>query len=393
MPFELTVGRDAILPALEHAARVAAGRTSMPVLRNVLITIFPPNKVTLRATDLEVDLSLTVDVDAKIGQLESVVVEAKRLAEIVKAMPDVPVRLAVEGTQLLVEAGKGKIKLPTIKTEDFPEPMEIKEPSVTLNITKESVIAALDCTSFAVSASVNRFNIAGCLFEVTQKGLQLVATDGHRLSVMATPTKRANGSSALLEGPAAPIVPRTGLSHLTAFCKRHDDIKVELHKNWVRAVANGEVLVTRAIDGSYPDYSVVIPAGNQAHGLQFCRQDLSEALERVKLVTDSDRLVWLSVEDGALSLSCTTSHGECDESIDAEITGGNYSLCINSAYLAEALAKMQSENARLEWSPAKSLPNGKRQYFPTKLTGEGDEGFLHVIMPGHDSEKKPDNPS
>lgn len=342
----ITLPRADLSRVLSATTRVVESRNNIPILSNVMLSV-EGGILTARATDLDIEASASVSaLDCQDG---AITVNAKLLADIAKkASADITMEL--EGTTLHVRSGRSRYKLATLPAGDFPS-----FSAGTFDAEFEIDLAALVApVQFAISTEETRYYLNGVSLHNPGSSLVAVATDGHRLS--------RHVSETVGDIPAV-ILPRK----LVAILPR-GVVRVSLSSTKVRVATPDGVLVSKLIDGSFPDYQRVIPTANP-HRMTADRDTLLAAVDRVSVVNDEKgRAVKLDIASGGLVLSVPE---KASEEVEVEFSGEPLAVGLNAQYLADVLRSFTPGAMTFELADAGS---------PVRIRGEA-EGRDAVIMP------------
>jgi DNA polymerase-3 subunit beta len=364
---EIKAKRGDLLATLYWTQNIVERRNTIPILANVLIAA-QKNEIYMTATDLEV--GVRGNVEGEIKKEGTVTVNAKKLYEIIREVPDEQVQLKrLENEWVEIRSGKSVFKIVGMDAREFPQFPEFdgKQLSSTPSATIRGMI---ERTIFSVSTDETRYSLNGVFIEQGEAGrVRMVATDGHRLSF----DERELGSLGLSKGV---ILPRKGLAELRKLLENNDDgvVSIGFRENMALASKDKVDLFMRLIDGDFPDYTKVIPKGNP-NLAKMEHNELLQALRRVSIMS-SDRYkgIRMDFSAGKIALSANNPDlGEAVEEIDAEYKGKPISVGFNARYLLDVLAVLNGEgDIDIEL---------KDELSPSIIRKNGDEGFLYVLMP------------
>jgi DNA polymerase-3 subunit beta len=364
---EFKAKRDSLLATLYWTQSIVERRNTMPILGNVLVEA-QKGSIRITATDLEV--GVRGEVESDIGKEGTVTVNAKKLYEIVREIPNQQVQLKrLENDWVEVRSGKTVFKIVGMEAKEFPQ--FPKFDGKALSTTPASTIhEMIERTIFSVSTDETRYSLNGVFVEQGEGGkLRMVATDGHRLAF----EERSVGSLGLSKGV---ILPRKGLSELKKLLESGDDGVVSLgFKDNMALVTKEKIeLFMRLIDGDFPDYTKVIPQGNP-NIAKLEHDELLQALRRVSILS-SERYKGVKMEfsDGKVSISANNPDlGEATEEIEAEYKGKSLSIGFNARYLLDVLGVLTGEGEiSIEL---------KDELSPSIIRKIGLESYLYVLMP------------
>lgn len=368
---KFSIERADLVKAVSQAQSVVERRNTIPILANVLIEATPEG-VSFRATDLDTEV-----VDRSVAQIErpgATTVSASMLNDIARKLPDGSlVQLSLDGAtdRLTVQAGRSNFSLATLPHEDFPV-MSSSEYSANFTAPADVLRRLFDKSKFAISNEETRYYLNGVYMHVAQSEdgpcLRCVATDGHRL---------ARIDAALPEGAAdmpGVIVPRKTVGELRKLLDDDEaQIAVSVSETKVRFATPSITLTSKVIDGTFPDYSRVIPSGN-TRKLEVDAGDFAKAVDRVATVSsERSRAVKLALDEDRLVLSVNAPDaGAADEELPVNYGDESLEIGFNAKYLHEIASQIERENAVF-------LFNGSGD---AALIREGsDTSAVYVVMP------------
>lgn len=360
-----SVQREALLRPLQQVVGVVERRQTLPVLANVLIRAEGEN-ASFTATDLEVELSSRIAVD--LVQPGEITVPARKLFDIVRALPDgSKIDLKLDGERIKLSSGRSRYTLATLPASEFPvtESGDIQE---RIDIHQGAFKKLLERSAFAMALQDVRYYLNGLLVEVRTNGLRTVATDGHRLALAET------AGIADSDIRRQVIVPRKGILELQRLLEVGDaPLELAFSKNHVRARLSDSLVVSKLIDGRFPDYEAVIPLGADKIIL-VDRDAIRQALSRAAILSNEKyRGVKIEVSPGVLRvIAHNPEQEEAMEEIEAETTVNDLSVGFNVNYLLDALAAVDSEQVRIRFRDGASS---------ALIESPIDDTTRHVVMP------------
>ncbi len=370
---QTTVERAKLLKALSHVQSVVERRNTIPILSNVLMEAEEGGRLRLTATDL--DLQVVESVEAKVETPGATTVSAHTLFEIARKLPDgSEVRLTSEEGKMQVLAGRARFNLQTLPRDDFPMIAEGDLPT-RFKLPSASLIQIIDKTRFAISTEEMRYFLNGIFLHVTsdsQPVLKAVATDGHRLARVTLP--RPEGA----EDMPDVIVPRKCVGELRKLLDEADgDVEVELSASKIRFTfpeeSGGAVLTSKLIDATFPDYSRVIPTGNDKL-LKLDPSSFAQGVDRVATIaTEKTRAVKMALGTDKITLSVTSpENGTAAEEVPGEYGADAFEIGFNARYLLDILAEIDGDVVELHLADAGS---------PTLIRENDKSPALYVLMP------------
>lgn len=365
------IERAALLRSLAHVQSVVGRRNTIPILSNVRVDA---DEAHLRLSATDMDLEVVEAVDAEVAVAGSTTVAAHTLYDVVRKLPEgaqVDFESDGESQKLIIRCGRSRFTLPSLPTTDFPV-MSGDDLPHTFRLPPAALRSLIDRTRFAISTEETRYYLNGIYLHAAQREgvevLRAVATDGHRLASVEVP---------LPEGAAGlpgVIVPRKTVAEIRKLIdEATDDIVTSLSEVKIRFAFDGAVLTSKLIDGTFPDYERVIPAGNDKQ-LDVDCQLFAEAVSRVSAISsEKSRAIKLAMADGALVLSASSpEHGSATEELEVYYEGEALEIGFNSRYLLDIAQQIEGESARLSLADSAS---------PTVLREIGDASAVYVLMP------------
>ena len=357
--------REALLKPLAQVVNVVERRQTLPVLAN-LLTQVSGGQLSLTGTDLEVELVSRVAVDD--AQDGETTLPARKLFDIVRALPDgSKVTLSQSGDKISVQAGRSRFTLSSLPANDFPSVDEV-EATERVSVPETALKELIERTAFAMAQQDVRYYLNGLLFDLADKRLRCVATDGHRLALCETgleetvPTKRQI------------IVPRKGVQELQRLLEGGDRaVVLEMGRNHIRIKRDDVTFTSKLIDGRFPDYEAVIPIGADREVL-IDREALRASLQRAAILSNEKyRGVRLEMSPGLVRINAhNPEQEEAQEEVEADTKVDGLAVGFNVNYLLDALSALRDEQVVLQLRDANS----------SALVREASsERCRHVVMP------------
>ncbi|WP_305095799.1 DNA polymerase III subunit beta [Croceibacterium aestuarii] len=372
-----TIERAKLLRCLSHVQSVVERRNTIPILSNVLIEASKDGLVKIMATDL--DLQVIESLDAVSVESEgAITVSAHLLFDIARKLPDgSQVSFETADNRMTVKAGRSRFQLPTLPRDDFPTIVEGDLPT-SFEIPAKTLAELIDRTRFAISTEETRYYLNGIFLHVSDEAgsagpvLKAAATDGHRLARFTLP--RPEGA----EGMPDVIVPRKAVAELRKLLDESLDgnVEIDLSASKIRFTLGGEggvVLTSKLIDGTFPDYSRVIPTGNDKL-LKLDPKSFYAGVDRVATIaTERTRAVKMGLEPDKVTLSVTSpDNGTAAEEIAADYKSEGFEIGFNANYLKDILGQFDSDTVELHLADAGA---------PTLIRENEKSQALYVLMP------------
>ena len=368
---KVTLERNHLLKSLGHVHRVVERRNTYPILANVLLKA-ADGRLDLRATDL--DIEVTEGVPAMVGTAGTTTVPAHTLYEIVRKLADgAEVRLETTGAeQMLLTSGRSRFNLACLSPDSFPD---LKSGSFThtFSLPAATLRELIERTQFAISNEETRYYLNGIYVHTLEAGgvsiLRAVATDGHRMARAETDSPEG------AKGMPGIIIPKKTVGEVQKLLDGAEgDVSVEISDTKIRFSLDGIVLLSKLIEGTFPDYDRVTPKNNDKV-MNVDRASFATAVDRVSTIASErgGKAVKLAMKDGNLELSVTNpDHGTATEEIAVEFEPESFEIGFNARYLLDIIGQIRSDNAVFAFNDAGS---------PTLVKEDGDAKALYVLMP------------
>ena len=361
-----TIERATLLKGLSHVQSVVERRNTIPILSNVLLEATADGALKMMATDL--DLQINESVAAAVDQPGATTVSAHTLFDIARKLPDgSQVSLTAADGRMTIVAGRARFSLGTLPRDDFPVIAEGELPTQ-FELPAETLKQIIDKTRFAISTEETRYYLNGIFLHVADDVLKAAATDGHRLARVTLP--RPDGA----EGMPDVIVPRKCVGELRKLLDEVDgSVGISLSGTKIRFDLGRAILTSKLIDGTFPDYSRVIPTGNDKI-LKLDPSSFMEGVDRVSTIaTEKTRAVKMALDRDKITLSVTSpENGAAAEEVPGEYTALPFEIGFNSRYLLDILGQIDSDLCEVHLSDAAA---------PTLIRENDGSPALYVLMP------------
>ena len=366
-----TIERATLLKGLSHVQSVVERRNTIPILSNVLIEATSEGRLRLMATDL--DLQIDESVAAAVDQPGATTVSAHTLFDIARKLPEgSQVQLAAADGRMTIVAGRARFSLGTLPRDDFPVIAEGELPTQ-FELPAETLKQIIDKTRFAISTEETRYYLNGIFLHVADGEsanpvLKAAATDGHRLARVTMP--RPEGAEAMPDV----IVPRKCVGELRKLLDEVDgSVGMSLSSTKIRFDLGQAVLTSKLIDGTFPDYSRVIPTGNDKI-LKLDPSSFMEGVDRVSTIaTEKTRAVKMALDRDKITLSVTSpENGTAAEEVPGDYAATPFEIGFNSRYLMDILGQIEGDSVEVHLADAAA---------PTLIRENDKSSALYVLMP------------
>ena len=353
--------KEILLNGIQVVQNVITGKAALPILSNILLEA-QQGSLRLTATDLDVGISCVIPVETT--EIGAITVPAKRFSDIIKELPIENVDIVTKkNNQVNIYTEVCEFKIMGLAREEFPKLPEFKDKEV-IKLDQATLKQMLVLTSFAVSFDETRYILNGILFKINKNNLTLVATDGKRLAIIERKLKHDTEKEINI------IIPIKTIHELNRNLKDEGDISLILGSNQVLFDLGKVVIISRLIEGEFPDYRQVIPAASNFK-MKINRAQFLLATKRGSLLSTPDyQAVKLEVFKNKLVISKSTPDvGESREEVAVEYQGKELSIGFNPNYLIDVLKNLSEENVEFELSDSEK-PGVIRI-----------NGYIYIVLP------------
>ena len=364
-----TIERATLLKALSHVQSVVERRNTIPILSNVLLEASADGGMKLMATDL--DLQIVEVIGAAVDTPGAITVPAHTLFDIARKLSEgSQVQLSAAEGKMLIVAGRARFNLQTLPRDDFPVIAEGELPTK-FELPAETLKQIIDKTRFAISTEETRYYLNGIFLHVSDDPtpvLKAAATDGHRLARVTVP--RPEGA----EGMPDVIIPRKCVGELRKLLDEVDgSVEVSLSPTKIRFGLGSAILTSKLIDGTFPDYSRVIPTANDKL-LKIDPRSFEDGVDRVATIaSEKTRAVKMALERDKITLSVTSpENGTAAEEVSGEYTSLPFEIGFNARYLLDILGQIDGDLVEIHLADAAA---------PTLIRENDKAPALYVLMP------------
>ena len=361
------LARDGLLKPLQAVSGIVERRHTLPILSNVLVEQ-AGGKLSVTATDLEIQISAQSDVAVPEGESQAVTLPARKLQDLLRALPDDSLlNIDAQASKVVVKAGRSRFNLQSMPAGDYPRITPSQDKQQTVQVPQRQLRALLGLVSFAMAQQDIRYYLNGLLLVIDKNSVLAVATDGHRLSY----------ASLALEAEYAHqevILPRKTVLELSKLLADDDTlVTIDILTNQIRFRFGNIELVSKVIDGKFPDYNRVIPTG-YTRSITLDRTVILHTLQRAAILSNEKfRGVRLVLSPGSLKIICTNSEQEeAEEELEIAYAGDPLDVGFNINYLLDVLMNLSAPEVVLSFGDANSSAL-------VTMPERGD--YKYVVMP------------
>ncbi len=366
---QFQISKSAIAKALSSVNGAVEKRNTIPVLLNVKIEA-KNGRLNLTATDM--DIVIVSSAEALISKEGSTTVPAQLFYDIIRKIPDIAdinVESDEDNTSIKISYGKSKFSLPCLDPSEFPILSE-GEMSVNFNIKSSELIKIIDKTRFAIPSDETRYYLNGLFLHSIAVGnnieLRGIATDGHRLALASSI------HSSLTESVPGVIIPKKTINEIRKIVEGNEEATIAFSKAKIRVSAGNSIIISKLIDGEFPEYDRVIPKNNDKL-VKVDRKLIFDAVDRVSTIaTDKNKSIKLILESGKISFQIKSNdNGNASEEIEVDFGGDLIETGFNSRYFLEIIGQIDKEKLNIFFKDGTS---------PALIKTDDNDG-LYVIMP------------
>ena len=362
---KISANRDDLLKPLQQIVSIVERRQTLPILANVLITV-KDNRLSLTATDLEVELRTHAPVEAR-GETEFTL-PARKLLDICKALPEgATIVVELEGDKAVLRSGRGRYTLGMLPAQDYPS-IEPAKSSERFLLPTGVMKRLIEKTQFAMAQQDVRYYLNGLLLEIRPGRVRAVATDGHRLALCDASFDAQTSMDNQV------ILPRKAVLELgRLLADTEAEAQFEVSNSHLRVHLDHGSFTTKLIDGRFPDYERVMPSG-QTSVMSAGRDELKQALSRTAILSNEKyRGIRFRLSNGLLHLQAhNPEQDEAEEEIEVAYQGPDMTIGFNVGYLLDVLGVLDTEQVEMAVIDSNSS---------SLMTQKGSAECRYVIMP------------
>ena len=362
--------KEVILKPLQIIIGIVERKQTLPILSNVLIEK-EPGKIRFTATDLEIQITTTIDIKSDDGvkdnEIAAITVGGKKIQEILRILPEQSkISIEAKENKAQIKSNKSRFSLQTLPAQDFPKLSNQLTDAKKITLPQNTLKALLLSVQYAMAQQDVRYYLNGVLLMVEGNKLRAVATDGHRLAYNATNIKEEFKKQEI-------ILPRKAVVELCKLLSDSDEqVEIEFSPQQVKASFSGITLVTKVIEGKFPDYERVIPKYD--NHLSLNRMLIQQALQRAAILSNEKfRGVRFVLTEKNLSIiSSNSEQEEAQEEIETDYHGEALDIGFNVNYLIDGLNNVGGEMTTFSFGDANSS---------ILITTAENQEFRYVVMP------------
>jgi DNA polymerase-3 subunit beta len=362
---QIKINREILLKPLTSVTGIVERRHTLPILSNLLLEA-KNNNIQLTATDLEMQISLNIE-SKFTGEL-STTISAKKLLDICRALPEaIDIDMVSNDSRITVKAGKSRFNLQTLPAADYPIMTKAAVDSTNIQISQLALKKLLKQVEFAMAQQDIRYYLNGLLLEVNENKLNIVGTDGHRLSFTSTTLNKSYEKTDV-------ILPRKTVVELIKLLNdSEEEVNIDFNAGQINFAFSDIKLISKVIDGKFPDYHRVIPADHQ-NTFSVNRLAVLTAMQRASILSNEKyRGIRMVLSNNNLKLiSTNTEQEEAEEELEINYAQDGLDIGFNVTYLIDVLNNVSDETINFSFADANSS---------CLITVPNDDNYKYVVMP------------
>lgn len=361
------IEKEALLKPLQMVVGIVERKQTMPILSNILIEK-DFNKIRFTSTDLEIQITTSIDAPSDDSGNSAITVGGKKLQEILRILPDQSkVSLEVKDNKVQIKSNKSRFNLQSLPAQDFPTLSNQLSNARKIKLSQPVLKKLISSIQYAMAQQDVRYYLNGVLFIVEDDKVKAVATDGHRLAYNSITVEGNSEKSEV-------IIPRKAIVELSKLLSddENDEIEIEFSAQQLKASFSGIELITKVIEGKFPDYQRVIP--NYSNHLGINRTLVQQALQRAAILSNEKfrGVRFVLTERNLCIISSNSEQEEAQVEIETDYHGEAIDIGFNVNYLLDGLNSIQSEVAIFSFgNPNSSI----------LISSPDDQDFRYVVMP------------
>ena len=367
---QFVVSKQNLQKELGFVQGIVERKNTIPVLSNIMIESVGDTTIRLTGTDLDVTIRCDMDAES-IGTPGSICVQARKLFEIARLLPDAPVSFQKEDNEwVTVKCDRSKFKMVGVAKDAFPEVPSFK--SAPTKISAEVLKAMIDRTIFSITQEESRYTLSGAKFILDNGNATMVTTDGHRMAYVSRKSVTKNDSKESIDT----LIPRKTLAELTKLTAGYDgDISLGMDENHIYFEVGPRLLISRMLYGQFPNWEMVMPKNNDK-SIDFDGALLNQAIRRVSLMADErSHAIRFHFEPNQLVISGQNAEeGEASETVQTDYAGEETDIGFNAQYLQDFLSVAGDGKIAFEFKDG----NSQTQLRPA---GESEYDYKYIVMP------------
>ena len=358
--------RDTLLRPLQVVSGIVERRHTLPILANILIRK-DGERVSFLSTDIEVQITTHANVGSG-SDIAATTVAARKLLDILRALPDGDdVALSLANKRMTVQSGKSRFALQTLAAEEFPTVAQAEQYNATVTLPQKTLKHLFNMVHFAMAQQDIRYYLNGLLLVVDGKNVIAVATDGHRLAFCQVEVDQEFPRQEV-------IIPRKTIIELQRLLEESDEpVQLDIAGNQVRLTFADIELVSKLVEGKFPDYTRVVPKGYK-NDFTIDRERLLRSLQRAAIMTsDKFKGVRCVISPGSMKISSTNAdQEEAVDELEIDYGGDSIDIGFNVSYLLDVLNNLKCDNVNIALGDANSS---------ALITIPDNADFKYVVMP------------
>lgn len=359
--------QQSLAKALNIVSKAVTTRTTIPILRGILLEVTPDNKLKMSASDLDITIEETIDILD--GESGSIVVQSRLFGDIVRKLPNAPVTVSMEDEKVRIRCMNSDFNIIGLSPEEFPNIVNEGQGDKFITFNKDILRNMIRKTSFAASIDESKGVITGILIELENNQINLVAIDGYRMAV----TREVM----ITEDEHKVIISAKIMDEINKILSEVDDdeenVKLLLSEQKAVLIIGNVKVVLRLMEGNFVPYKDILPKDNKIK-VKINKHDFMESIERASLFSKEGKnnLIKLSIKDTIITITSKSEEGNLREEIVVEKEGNDLDIGFNAKYVLDVLKAIDDEEILMLFNTGIT---------PCLITPIEGENYVYLILP------------
>ena len=333
---KFTCNQQMLAKALNIVSKAVTARTTIPILRGILLEVTDEHKLKMSASDLDITIEETIDIEE--GEKGAIVVQAKLFGDIIRKLPNAPVSITLDGENLNIECLNSDFKIVGLSADEFPNIVNVENNEKNIVFNKNLLKEMIRKTSFAASIDESKGVITGILIELKDNQVNFVAIDGYRMAITREAMTIEENNNVIISAKIMNEINKI-LSEV-----EEEDVNIILNEKRAVFIIGSVKIVLRLLEGEFIHYKDVIPKESKIR-VKVNRNSLMESIERASLLSKEGKnnLIKLSIEDYEVTITSKSEEGNVKETVQIEKEGDNLDIGFNAKYVLDVLKSIDDE--------------------------------------------------
>ncbi len=334
--------QQSLAKALNIVSKAVTARTTIPILKGILLEVTADNKLKMSASDLDITIEETIDIlDGSSG---SVVVQSKLFGDIIRKLPNAPVSVALEDGNLKIKCLNSNFNIVGLSPDEFPNIVNVEDNQKSITFNKNILKEMIRKTSFAASIDESKGVITGILIELENNQLSLIAIDGYRMAITREAMITQEDNKVIISAKIMNEINKI----LSEVDDEEENVKLILNNKKAIFIIGNVKVVLRLLEGEFIHYKDVIPKDNKIE-VKVNRSDLMESIERASLLSKEGKnnFIKLSIQNTIVTITSKSEEGNVREEVIIEKEGNDLDIGFNAKYVLDVLKSIDDDEIKM----------------------------------------------